>query len=126
MGGYLATGSRASSERGDGMISAQKRRYIEYTTHFNGRAFCRDDLFSEFNMKKQAGATAIIKSLLNYGLIYQDQDGLYRVSANCEQMLKEGKFRSHDSSASANGIAAESALFALVRKFDALLAGVRG
>lgn len=39
-------------------------------------------------MKKRAGATAIIKSLLNYGLIYQDQNGLYRVSANCEHMLR--------------------------------------
>ncbi|HIE4545002.1 TPA: hypothetical protein ACXNIS_003200 [Providencia rettgeri] len=107
------------------MISSQKLRYIEYTTHFKNRAFSRDDLFSEFHMKKHSGATTIIKSLINYGLVYQGKDGLYHVSDDCEQMLRDGKFRSHDTSASSNEIVAESALSALVKRFDALLAEVR-
>ncbi|HGM9946273.1 TPA: hypothetical protein ACKRWH_001060 [Providencia rettgeri] len=107
------------------MISSQKRRYIEFTTHFKGRPFSRDDLFNEFNMKKHSGATTIIKSLINYGLVYQGKDGLYHVSDDCEKMLRDGKFRSHDTSASSNGIVAETTLSALVRQFDALLAGVR-
>lgn len=107
------------------MISSQKYRYMEITTHFKARAFSRDDLLHEFNMKRPSGATTIIKSLMNYGLVYQGDDGLYRVSDDYEQMLRDGKFRSNDTSASSNGIVVESALSALVRKFDALLAGVR-
>ncbi|MDM9282469.1 hypothetical protein QU814_04570 [Providencia rettgeri] len=76
-------------------------------------------------MKKHSGATTIIKSLINYGLVYQGKDGLYHVSDDCEKMLRDGKFRSHDTSASSNGIVAETALSALVQQFDALLAGVR-
>nr|WP_308568110.1 hypothetical protein [uncultured Providencia sp.] len=76
-------------------------------------------------MKKHSGATTTIKSLINYGLVYQGKDGLYHVSDDCEQMLRDGKFRSHDTSASSNGIVAESALSALVKRFDALLAEVR-
>lgn len=102
--------------------SSQKRRYTEITIHFKGRSFGRDDLFSEFNMKKHSGATAVIKSLLNYGLIYQVEKGLYRVSEDSEQMLKEGKFRSHNDSAS---FIIETKLSTLVQKFDELLAGVR-
>ncbi|WP_322957951.1 hypothetical protein [Providencia huashanensis] len=102
--------------------SSQKRRYMEFTTHFKSRTFGRDDLFNEFNMKKHSGATAIINSLLNYGLIYQVEKGLYRVSEDSEQMLKEGKFRSKNSSAS---FVTETKLSMLVRKFDELLAGVR-
>ncbi|MBQ0367852.1 hypothetical protein [Providencia rettgeri] len=107
------------------MISSQKRRYMNFTSHFKGRAFSRDDLLNEFNMKRPSSVTMIIKTLINYGLVYQCSDGLYRVSDNCEQMLKEGKFRSNDTTAAANGIVAETKLSGLVRKFDALLAGVR-
>ncbi|HHR6130125.1 TPA: hypothetical protein ACS72K_001729 [Providencia alcalifaciens] len=61
-----------------------------------------------------------IKSLLNYGIVYQSTDGLYRISDDSKQILE----KAGDNPNVAIEIA-ETSLLALVKRFDALLAGVR-
>ncbi|WP_272676762.1 hypothetical protein [Providencia sp. PROV076] len=101
------------------MQPKQIRRYREVITIFKGRAFNRDDLFIEMAMNGRSGATTRIKSLLKYGLIYQCENDLYRVSDNSEQILDQLKT---DINTPLND---DEFLLALVKRFDALLAGVR-
>ncbi|MEQ5149155.1 hypothetical protein ABN250_15260 [Providencia stuartii] len=101
------------------MQHSQARLYREVITIFNDRAFNRDDLFMETGMRGRSGATSRIKSLLNYCLIYQCSSDLYRVSENAEQILEQ---INADMNIQVND---DEVMLALVKRFDALLAGVR-
>lgn len=102
------------------MIPRHLREYGKIINHFQNRAFSRDDLFFEFKMKNRRGASMRIKSLLKYGIIYQSTDGLYRVSDDSKQILKKA---GHNPNVAIE--TAEASLLSLVKRFDALLAGVR-
>ncbi|MGG4610704.1 hypothetical protein [Providencia sp. Me31A] len=102
------------------MSTKRMREYTKLVKTFKDRAFGRDDLLLELNMKSAGGSTLRLQSLEKQGIIYPVGDGLYRISDNSEQILDELK---NNSSASI-GIK-DSSLLALVKRFDTLLAEVR-